>query len=49
MPWDPVLKLDLHFFVFAGPMNSAHGPTKKTQLHLNAQKTAIQTHTKSMD
>ena len=29
VPWDPVLKLNLHFFQVASPMNNAHGPTKK--------------------
>ena len=37
MLWDPILKLNLHFFQVAGLMNSAHEPTKKTQLHWIAQ------------
>ena len=29
VPWDAVLKLDLHFSVLANPMNSARDPVKK--------------------
>ena len=36
VPWNPVLKLNLYFFILAGPINSAHGLTKKMQSHLNA-------------
>ena len=31
--WDQVLKLDLHFFILASPVNNARDPQKKIQMH----------------
>ena len=46
MSWDPDLKLDLHFSVFAGPVNSAQYPTKKrSRQH---KRIAIQTNAQSL-
>ena len=44
----PVLKLNLYFFQVAGPMNSAHGPTKKNAVVGKCTKCSSQTHTKNL-
>ena len=50
MSWDPDLKLDLHFSVFAVPMNSAQDPTKKRscQHKRKCKHVAIQTNAQSL-
>lgn len=45
VPWDLLLKLNLHFSRVADSMSSAHGPTKKNAAALNSAKHVIQTHT----
>ena len=50
MSWNPDLKLDLHFSVFAGPVNSAQDPTKKRsrQHKRKCKRIAIQTNAQSL-
>ena len=50
MSWDPDLKLDLHFSVFAGPVNSVQDPTKKRsrQNKRKCKRIAIQTNAQSL-
>ena len=44
--WNPILKLDLHFFfVLAGPVNNARDPTKKRKRQHKCKRVAIQTNT----
>ena len=43
--WDPVLKLDLYFFVLIDLANSARDPVKKRRHQTQCKCVAIQTHT----
>ena len=50
MSWDPDLKLDLYFFIFASPVNSAQYPIKKhSRRHKRkCKRVAIQTNAQSL-